>query len=205
MKKTLTFIISIILLGIAYSQPKIQYKNGKWVVDKKILFSEFSKQFNHLRDSFNLPHLSFGKIADTIAWEHSKYMAETGDYQHGMRTMDYSEKLDYILGEKTKYDVIVSTAENLLKLDGYQFSDEFLKTVDRKSLEKSGGKGFACLFFRDDIKYSDLAKDIISDWMKSPEHRETLLSEKYKYFSIAVVSDSKNCLYITYECRNVDY
>jgi uncharacterized protein YkwD len=197
MKKTLALIISIILLGTAYSQPKIQYKNGKWLVDKKILFLEFSKQFNHLRDSFHLEHLGFGKTSDTIAWEHSRYMAETGEYGHGRGAIKYSEKINYILGRNT--DII--TGENILKLDGYDFSESVLKIIDRKGLEKSGGKTMVSLIFKEDLSYEDFVNEIISDWLKSPAHRELLLSPSYKYFSIAAVSNNKNCFYITYECQ----
>jgi uncharacterized protein YkwD len=197
MKKTLTLIISIILLGTAYSQPKIQYKNGKWAVDKKILFSEFSKQFNHLRDSFHLGNLGFGKTSDTIAWEHSRYMAETGEYGHGRGSIKYSEKISYILGRNTD----IRMGENIIKLDGYDFSESLLKSIDRKGLEKSGGKTMVSLIFKEDLSYEDFVNEIIKVWLNSPAHRELLLSPSYKYFSIAAVSDNKNCFYITYECQ----
>ena len=197
MKKTLAFIISITLIGNAYSQPKIQYKNGKWAVDKKILFSEFSKQFNHLRDSFHLDHLGFGKTADTVAWEHSRYMAETGEFGHGMGSIEYSEKINYILGRNLN----ARMGENILKLDGYDFSAALLKIVDRKGLEKSGGKAMVSLIFKEDLSYDDFVNEIIKVWLNSPSHRELMLSPSYKYFSIAAVSDNKNCFYITYEAQ----
>ena len=197
MKKTLALIISIILIGSAYAQPKIQYKNGKWSVDKKILFSEFSKQFNHLRDSFRLEHLGFGKTSDTVAWEHSRYMAETGEFEHGRGSMKYAEKIRYILGR----NLDTRMGENILRLDGYDFSPALLKTIDKKEFEKLGGKTMVSLVFKEDLSYEDFVNEIISDWLKSPAHRELLLSPSYKYFSISAVSDNKNSFYITYEAQ----
>ena len=184
-KKLRRFFLSIFLLFFHQALAAEQ----RWQINLETLEQQIHQQINQIRRSHHLPSLAYDRQLAAIARGHSQDMAEQHFFSHinlqGETPSDRSQRQGWIwqkrLDAETSqtgiaenlflthlYDRIISRFE-----DGYQIAKDFEWQSQNRMI--SG---------------------IVQGWMKSPAHRENLLSPNYDREGIGVAI-SGNEVYVT--------
>jgi hypothetical protein len=191
--KALTLTFFTVMICLAGTSQNIYYKDNKWVIDQKIILAEFTKQYNHIRDSFHLNRIKFDPTSDSIAKGHSKYMSITNDYQHGKGDHDFDYMAEEILGRNL--GVYEGFYENIMKISTETLPKNLSEKIKQEKLEKQIGKIHSLLVLGKEISYQELAKFILEGWMNSEGHRKNLLQKKLVSFSFSCEIGPARCFY----------
>jgi uncharacterized protein YkwD len=181
------FLLTIVLGGIFHLKVICQRFDNEidpFNPNYKLLNEGLFKAANEIREQYNLPLFQKNDLLQKTAEMHAFEMINTNFYSHknphNSKLRNLSDRVKYIAGGKFDFTYL---GENIANYD-------ILATESMFCLKKLNNGNY----FYFDCKtrqrmpihtYKDLARMVVSDWMRSTSHRENMLDPHYKYLGTA--------------------